>query len=91
MFKKKEENDDDFYNNAKNLNDDEMLKSKMSIEYNNAETLSIKEETLFNKEFLNLINSPFVLRKKSNVSNYSDGGMSDCQKIRNGKISVKLY
>ena len=88
MFKKKEENDDDFYNNLKNLND-EMLKSKLSMEYNNAETLSIKEETLFNKEFLNLINSPYVLRKKSNVSNYSDGGLSDSQRMRNKKFSVK--
>lgn len=61
MFKSKinEETDNEFYENLKHLNEER----KNARRYSNAtinETISIKEENIFNKDILNLINSPTV-------------------------------
>lgn len=59
MFKSKEESDNEFYENLKQLKKER----KYATRYSNAtinETISIKEENFFNKDMLNLINSPTV-------------------------------
>ncbi len=61
MFKskKKEETDNEFFENVKQLN--EIIKNTPRL--SNAtinETISIKEENFFNNDMLNLINSPTV-------------------------------
>lgn len=61
MFKskKKEETDNEFYENVKQLNDIKKNTPRLSNATIN-ETISIKEENFFNKDMLNLINSPTV-------------------------------
>ena len=93
--KKKEETDNEFYENVKHLNAER--KYKRNSNATNTESLSIQEDCLFNKDILNLINSPTVnnkfkfkktrkqSRKQSNISSiFSDDGIS----VNNRRISV---
>ena len=56
--KKKEETDNEFYENVKHLNAERNYKRNSNATI--TESISIKEECIFNNDMLNLINSPTV-------------------------------
>ena len=65
--KKKEENDDDFYNtfnnltNRENMNYNNLINVQISNTNDFQENASNKEESLLNKDILNLLESPNLI------------------------------